>query len=302
MFQAEPKPSNTTVIVQHRGQGGVLAGILGCIFGVLGIFSFGLIFVPLAALCSLIGFVRGIGGRSPAGIGTSILAAMLCFWGFAVSPSLWALLAAGIIAQHVSAPAPSAPAPNPAAVALQRMAQQQRQFVSQLDALNHRMKHDDGVFDNWITMLPITEHQYSEITTQMEKYLERERELAGDPRTFAARSQISVAMEQGPLKTDQIHNQVQPAQWNFANNGGPLMQQIKSYQNACDEIRSKASDEPVGQAAQAVEATCTTFQSALPPFKARYEAVSQGLARAEATYQRERQVQEQLINAAYQLQ
>lgn len=320
MFQAGPMPANTTVIVQHRGQGGVLAGILGCVFGLLGIFSWGLIFVPLAALCSVIGFVRGIVGRSPAGVGTSILAAMLCFWGFVFSPSLWALFAAGLIASHVPASSPnvavtprpaimapqvspqSIPAPDPAGVARQRTAQQEREFAVQLDNIISRMERDDAILDNYIRMLPITEQNYSAITTQMQRYLERERELAGNPKASVARSQISVAMGQGPIKTERLHNQVQPAQWNFENSGAPLMQQIISHQNACDGFRKKISDKPVDPAAHTLETACARLQNAAMAFKPRYDALSQDFTRAEATYQRERQAQEQLVTEAFQLQ
>jgi hypothetical protein len=34
---------------------GIVAGLLGCLFGVLGILTLGIIFVPLAALCAAIG-------------------------------------------------------------------------------------------------------------------------------------------------------------------------------------------------------------------------------------------------------
>jgi len=74
---------------------GIVAGILGCLFGVLGIFTIGIIFVPIAALCSLVGLARGISGPSLAGIATSLLGAVLTFFGFISSPTLW-LLAAGL--------------------------------------------------------------------------------------------------------------------------------------------------------------------------------------------------------------
>lgn len=75
---------------------GVLAGLLGCVFGVLGILTWGIFFVPLAALCAIVGLLRGIVGGSAAGIGTSLLAGILAAIGFATSPSLW-LLTAGLI-------------------------------------------------------------------------------------------------------------------------------------------------------------------------------------------------------------
>jgi len=68
---------------------GVLAGVLGCAFGVLGIFTLGIVFVPLAALCSVIGLLRGLSGRSGAGIGVSLLGGFLTVMGFIFSPSLW---------------------------------------------------------------------------------------------------------------------------------------------------------------------------------------------------------------------
>lgn len=70
---------------------GLVAGILGCVFGVIGIFALGLVFVPLALLCALVGFFRGIAGRSAAGFSTSVLAGVLALVGFATSPSLWLL-------------------------------------------------------------------------------------------------------------------------------------------------------------------------------------------------------------------
>jgi hypothetical protein len=87
-----------TVIVRHQGSPGVLAGVLGCVFGILGILTLGIIFVPLAAVCSVIGIIRGVTGGSAAGIGVSILGAVLTVGGFVFSPSLWLLLAAGVAA------------------------------------------------------------------------------------------------------------------------------------------------------------------------------------------------------------
>jgi hypothetical protein len=36
---------------------GVLAGILGCIFGVIGIFAIAFVFAPLAAVCAVVGLI-----------------------------------------------------------------------------------------------------------------------------------------------------------------------------------------------------------------------------------------------------
>jgi hypothetical protein len=82
------------VVVMHRGSPGVLAGVMGCILGVLGVFTLGIVFVPLAALCSAIGLVRGVSGGSSAGIGVSLLGVLLTIAGVMFSPSLWVLFAA----------------------------------------------------------------------------------------------------------------------------------------------------------------------------------------------------------------
>ena len=87
-----------TIIIQRRGNPGLLAGILGCVFGLFGIFTIGVLFVPLAAICSLIGLLRGIGGMSGTGIGLSLLGIALTAAGFVFSPSLWFLLAIGAAA------------------------------------------------------------------------------------------------------------------------------------------------------------------------------------------------------------
>ena len=90
--------STRIIVVERRGSPGVVAGLLGCVFGILGIFTLGFVFVPLAAVCSLIGLLRGLMGMSGAGIGLSVLGMVLTIVGFIFSPSLWLLFAAGLAA------------------------------------------------------------------------------------------------------------------------------------------------------------------------------------------------------------
>lgn len=84
---------------------GTVAGLLGCLFGIIGIFAFAIVFVPLAACCALVGLVRGIVGKSAAGIGTSVLAGALSVFGFIASPTLW-ILTAGVLAGGLIASQP----------------------------------------------------------------------------------------------------------------------------------------------------------------------------------------------------
>ncbi len=89
---------------RRRGSGGLIAGLLGCIFAVVGIFMLGIIFVPLAIVCSLIGLLRGITGLSAAGIMVSVLGGVLSVVGVASSPSLLLLMGGAIVASQVDAP------------------------------------------------------------------------------------------------------------------------------------------------------------------------------------------------------
>jgi hypothetical protein len=77
-----------------------LAGVFACLFGILGIFTLGLIFIPLAALCSVIGMLRGLVGRSISGFSISLMGAFLAFVGVVVSPSLWLIVAGFLVASQ----------------------------------------------------------------------------------------------------------------------------------------------------------------------------------------------------------
>lgn len=113
---------SNTVIIRYKGNQGIVAGLFGCVLGILGIFSWGIVFVPLAAICSLVGLIRGIIGPSVAGIGCSLLGGALTAWGFISSPSLWILLGASILATHQPAPVVSPPSVPSASFAQPRPA------------------------------------------------------------------------------------------------------------------------------------------------------------------------------------
>ena len=69
---------------------GVIPGVLGFLFGLLGMYSaFGMMFVPLAAVFSVIGLVSGLLHLSGKGIFVSLIGAVLTLIGFADTPGLW---------------------------------------------------------------------------------------------------------------------------------------------------------------------------------------------------------------------
>jgi len=83
----------------------MIAGIFGVVFGILGILTFGIIFVPLAAVCAVIGLIRSIITRNMGALFVAVLAGVLTVIGFVVSPSLW-LATVGVMSavQQTNAP------------------------------------------------------------------------------------------------------------------------------------------------------------------------------------------------------
>jgi len=62
-----------------------MLGLLGCAFGVLGIFTFGLIFVPLGLLCTVFSFLKGEVLLGIVSLAVNVVAIFM-------SPSIWFLL------------------------------------------------------------------------------------------------------------------------------------------------------------------------------------------------------------------
>jgi hypothetical protein len=69
----------------------MVPAIFGCVFGVLGILTIGIVFVPLAALCSFIGVISGIGNLRPTAVFVAIIGIVLTIIGWVMSPSMWIL-------------------------------------------------------------------------------------------------------------------------------------------------------------------------------------------------------------------
>ena len=77
----------------------MVVAVIGCVFGIFGIFTVRLVFVPLAGLCALFGAINGAINGRPSAVFLSIIAGILAAIGWAVSPTLW-LTTAAIFAPH----------------------------------------------------------------------------------------------------------------------------------------------------------------------------------------------------------
>jgi hypothetical protein len=76
----------------HRGNQGVAIGGFACAFAILGIFTLGVLFIPIAALLTLSSFSQSLRGDG-SGLLISVVGAILTGIGFATSPLLWLAVA-----------------------------------------------------------------------------------------------------------------------------------------------------------------------------------------------------------------
>jgi len=81
------------VIVKKQGTG-MVAGIISCVLAILGTFTIGIVFVPLAAITAAIGSIVALKNMSGGGIAVNLLACILVVVGLFTSPAL--LLAIGM--------------------------------------------------------------------------------------------------------------------------------------------------------------------------------------------------------------
>lgn len=285
-----------TIIVQHRAPAGVVAGALGCIFGILGIFFIGLIFVPLAALCAITGLVRGIGSGSFTAIGLSIIAGMLSIFGFMVSPSLWALVGAGLLvgllASNHATPSASpshsylSMSPPPAYIAPRPSFEEI--FIPQASKLIGAVEQFNDMADRYAAGLNSAEAKYQSITAKMNSYLERERDLVDDS-NYAARGQLVVIINQGFIATDQIHDQVQNAASQLQDKAAPLSRSVAMFDQTCH--RASNPDFKPGP----FKTTCLDLLRVSDKYMSKIQSLRDGFTQAEQTYQRERAAQDNLV-------
>lgn len=81
-----------------KNNAGVLPGVFSCLFGVIGILSFGFIFIPLAVVTALFSTVLSVTNLSIRGIGVSLLAWALALIGLFTSPVLLGAIGIALLA------------------------------------------------------------------------------------------------------------------------------------------------------------------------------------------------------------
>ena len=84
----------------------MVVAVFGCLFGILGIFTLGIVFVPLAALCAVFGLCNALLNQKTATGLLSVMAGILAVAGFVLSPSLWLASALLLAPIHGGSTAP----------------------------------------------------------------------------------------------------------------------------------------------------------------------------------------------------
>lgn len=288
MAAGESVAQPQTIIVQHRGRPGSLAGIMACIFALLGIFVSGIPFVPLAAVCSVLGLWRGIAGNSPGGIGTSLVGGFLAIIGFATSPTLWLLTGALYLAhEHDAASAP----PSPASLRAQQ-AERDRNFATNEGRLLVRMQNFERVAEPNIAAWPAYRAHMQAITAKMGDYLKRDRALSGNPNASVARNRLYVTIMQGTVATDQLRVRVLPLKSQFDGRAVPLMQSVTGMEGNCREMLQSNGITNVRKR------VCNNFLNALPAFKQDFRSLQSRLAEYDALDRRTKDEQQRIVDAA----
>lgn len=87
------------VIDVKTNNAGSTAGILSCVFSVLGIVTFSVVFIPLAAILAIFGLLSAILQMNISGIGLNLFAWLLVVIGIITSPVLIAffIMLAGLM-------------------------------------------------------------------------------------------------------------------------------------------------------------------------------------------------------------
>lgn len=87
------------VLYVKTNNAGSTAGIVACVFAALGIVTFSVVFVPLAAIIAVFGLVGAILQMNVSGIGFNLFAWLLILVGIVTSPVLIAfiLMVAGML-------------------------------------------------------------------------------------------------------------------------------------------------------------------------------------------------------------
>lgn len=185
-----------------------------------------------------------------------------------------------------------------AAQSRQRTEDAQRNFVSQIDLLIGNMQRFESEADVHLDRFPNVEKGYQGFTVKMNEFVERERQLAGNPNASNTRSQLVLNANQVVLATDQLHMQGTALQSTLETNVKPMANYLSVLEQRCSAVPSDLTPEET----DANKAACGRLSNAAAPFSEKYNAIVAGLAHLERVYTNESKAQQTLLQTAEKLQ
>lgn len=297
-------PADRTVnIVIRPMSAGLIVGLVGCGFGVLGIFAYGLIFAPLGIICAISGFALSLFGRSAWGVVVSLLAGMLNVAAALKTPLLLILLGAGLIASLFHTPATkglappvtsagnqpsvlqaSTPVPGSAASTIQSAPSTADQGLVQLAQASNWATSQIAVADTDLSQIPNIGRHYQELTTQMEAWATQRNELPAD--LGPQRDRLASAIAQAAAEASRLHDQDVGLEQRIERVALPHAQQVKMLVQKCREQPDPS---------QAAQSACADLSSNLDSLGQKYLALGHALEQLDQTYDQEHTKQQQII-------
>ncbi len=278
-FDRQPRRSSFT---------GAIAGALGIGFGLFGIFTIGLIFVPLSVLCSGIGILRGLIARSVIGIGLSLVGGALAFAGFMVSPSLWLLAGAGIVASQLPLATVShnpAHLTNPAQASIRPQVDPRLLLFSRVTAMVQQMQQEQPRLINAVPEIRGVKNQFRDTLAEIVKL-----ESENDGRAFSMeRSRLAVAVNQKFLHSNMGHLRISASMQEWRVNIEPFIRLLLQQVQACNDDRwNSGRVDDIGVA-------CDHFDDAVKSFMEAAKITKSELDDTELIFQQEQQADRNLL-------
>jgi hypothetical protein len=298
-----PTVGATTVIIQNRRSPGVFAGVLGCLFAVLGIFTIGPIFIPIGILCGLVGIVMGITGKSLGGVSLSMLSLAVSGLACLLSPTMWialgVLFAAGALGAHnakANAPQPipvqqsvvSAGAVSPAPLASTPISNTGpvAPFVAETGAVVPRMTAFLNEAGNNAGRCSGITQQYIGTTASARDYAAKRGQFRDAPSADVGRTELVAALNEEAAQNQKVRLFEATLNTEVA----PIGPQAVALEDQCRNWQSGGS--PVLGAAEA----CASLTATTGPFQQAYDALSACLPKLQALYDDQRRQQEAVLS------
>lgn len=183
----------------------------------------------------------------------------------------------------------------------ERQATDRANFVAAVDAHATRLQEFQDAVSTRTKDLGPAESRIRAITTSMERYLERQRELARNPNARVMRSQIVIAMNQGTIASDQWQSSLETLQSDFIEKRNALIPAAQRLLTSCTVFISHLQDESEQEFA-ARQSSCQRLSAIDAPAVETAKKLETGLVHLQKVYLDERARQDAALRSAEQLQ